>query len=213
MWTQSNHSHILIWRWIILIELIWWFQLLSRIKNMNIIINITKISLEESNVEKRSLRTKIEKYLHRVRIVEDSKTLKLLRQTIVLLTINSSSQTINNKDSKLYDILQRMQTIIEQLQKMRIRHRNQKVTRTLWDSSSNWSRCQNASKNASRNSSIRRRSNRSENSRSTSLTTKKERNWKKWSSKHHEKNARRKNSIYHSTRKRCAENTDEIDED
>ncbi len=55
--------------------------------------------------------------MHRVRIVENSKTLKLLRQTIVLLTINSSSQTINNKDSKLYDILQRMQTIIEQLQK------------------------------------------------------------------------------------------------
>ncbi len=86
-------------------------------KIMNITINITKTPLEESNVEKRSLRTKIEKYLHRVRIVEDSKTLKLLRQTIVLLTINSSSQTISNKDSKLYDILQRMQTIIEQLQK------------------------------------------------------------------------------------------------
>jgi hypothetical protein len=72
---------------------------------MNIIINITKISLEEFNVERRSLRTKIKKYLHRVKIVEDSKTLKLLRQTIVLLTIDSSSQTINHKDSKLYDIL------------------------------------------------------------------------------------------------------------
>jgi hypothetical protein len=55
--------------------------------------------------------------LHRVKIVENSKTLKLLLQTIVLLTIDLSSQTINNKDSKLYDILQRMQTIIEQLQK------------------------------------------------------------------------------------------------
>jgi hypothetical protein len=84
---------------------------------MNIIINITKISLEESNVKKQSLRTKIEKYLHWVKIVEDSKTLKLLRQTIVLLTIDSSSQTINNRDSELYDILQKMQTIIEQLQK------------------------------------------------------------------------------------------------
>ncbi len=84
---------------------------------MNIIINITKTFLEESNVEKRSLRTKIKKYLHRVKIVEDSKTLKLLRQTIVLLTIDSSSQTINNRNSKLYDILQKMQTIIEQLQK------------------------------------------------------------------------------------------------
>jgi hypothetical protein len=83
---------------------------------MNIIINITKVFLEEFNVEKRSLRTKIEKYLHRVRIVKNSKTLKLLRQTIVLLTIDSSSQTINNRDSKLYDILQRIQTIIEQLQ-------------------------------------------------------------------------------------------------
>ncbi len=84
---------------------------------MNIIINITKISLEEFNVEKRSLRTKIKKYLHRVKIVKNSKTLKLLRQTIVLLTIDSSSQTINNKNSKLYDILRKMQTIIEQLQK------------------------------------------------------------------------------------------------
>jgi hypothetical protein len=55
--------------------------------------------------------------LHRVKIVRNSKTLKLLRQTIVLLTIDSSSQTINNKNSKLYDILQKMQTIIEQLQK------------------------------------------------------------------------------------------------
>jgi hypothetical protein len=84
---------------------------------MNIIINITKTLFEESNVEKRSLRTKIKKNLHRVKIVENSKTLKLLRQTIVLLTIDSSSQTISNKDSNLYDILQRMQTIIEQLQK------------------------------------------------------------------------------------------------
>jgi hypothetical protein len=33
-----------------------------------------------------------------------------------LLTIDSSPQTINNKDSELYDILQRMQTVIEQLQ-------------------------------------------------------------------------------------------------
>jgi hypothetical protein len=80
---------------------------------MNIIINITKILLEESNIEKRSLRTKIEEYLHRVKIVKDSKTLKLLRQTIILLTINSSSQTINNRDLKIYDILQRMQTMIE----------------------------------------------------------------------------------------------------
>jgi predicted RNase H-related nuclease YkuK (DUF458 family) len=52
-----------------------------------------------------------------VRIVENSKTLKLLRQTIVLLTIDSSSQTISNKNSELYDILQRMQRIIKQLQK------------------------------------------------------------------------------------------------
>jgi hypothetical protein len=92
-------------------------------KNMNIIIIITKISFEEFNVKKRSLRTKIEKFLHRVKIVENSKTLKLLRQKIVSLTMDSSSQTINNKDSKLYDILQRMQTIIEQLQK-----RNENLT-------------------------------------------------------------------------------------
>jgi hypothetical protein len=84
---------------------------------MNIIIIITKISLEELNVERRLLRTKIKKDLHREKIVKDSKTLQLLRQTIVLLTINSSSQTINNKNSKLYNILQKKQTIIEQLQK------------------------------------------------------------------------------------------------
>jgi hypothetical protein len=77
-------------------------------KNMNIIIIIKKILLEKFNVKRRSLSTKIEKYLHRVKIVKNSKTLKLLRQTIVLLTIDSSSQMINNKDSKLYDILQRM---------------------------------------------------------------------------------------------------------
>jgi hypothetical protein len=56
---------------------------------------------------------------------------------------------------------------------MKIRHRNQKITRTLCDSSSNQSRCQSASRNASKNSSIRRRSNKSKNSRLTSLTTKK----------------------------------------
>jgi hypothetical protein len=41
--TCSDQSHILIWRWIILIELIWWFQSLSRnsiiIKACNFIIN------------------------------------------------------------------------------------------------------------------------------------------------------------------------------
>jgi hypothetical protein len=31
--------------------------------------------------------------------------------------------------------------------------------------------------------------------------------------RHHEKNARQKNSRHHSTRERCAENTDEVDED
>jgi hypothetical protein len=43
--TSSNHSHILIWRWIILIELIWWFQSLSKnsiiIKARNLIIKLT----------------------------------------------------------------------------------------------------------------------------------------------------------------------------
>ncbi len=84
---------------------------------MNIIIIITKTFSKELIVERRTLRTKIEKYLHRVKIVKNSKTLQLLRQTIVLLTIDSSSQTISNRDSELYDILQRMQTIIEQLQR------------------------------------------------------------------------------------------------
>jgi hypothetical protein len=46
----------------------------------------------------------------------ERKALKLLRQTVVLLTIGPPSQTINNRDSELYGILQKMQTIIEQLQ-------------------------------------------------------------------------------------------------
>jgi uncharacterized membrane protein len=163
---------------------------------MNIII-ITKTLLEKSNVERRSLRTKIKKYLHQMKIVEDSKTLKLLRQTIVLLTINSSSQMINNRDSKLYDILQRMQTIIKQLQKkIKIRHQNQRTTRTLRNLSSNRTRCQSASKNALRNFSIRKRSNKSKNSRSISSTTKKKKIGKSNYQKHHKKNARRESSRY-----------------
>jgi hypothetical protein len=43
--TCSDHSHMLIWRWIILIELIWWLQSLSRnsiiIKARNLIIKLT----------------------------------------------------------------------------------------------------------------------------------------------------------------------------
>jgi hypothetical protein len=43
--TCSDHSHILIWRWITLIELIWWLQSLSRIsiiiKTRNFIIRLT----------------------------------------------------------------------------------------------------------------------------------------------------------------------------
>jgi hypothetical protein len=43
--TSLNHSHILIWQWIILIELIWWLQSLSRnsiiIKTRNLIIKLT----------------------------------------------------------------------------------------------------------------------------------------------------------------------------
>jgi hypothetical protein len=43
--TCSDYSHILIWRWIILIELIWWLQSLSKnsiiIKTRNLIIRLT----------------------------------------------------------------------------------------------------------------------------------------------------------------------------
>jgi hypothetical protein len=43
--TYSDHSYISIWRWIILIELIWWLQSLSRnsiiIKARNFIIKLT----------------------------------------------------------------------------------------------------------------------------------------------------------------------------
>jgi hypothetical protein len=147
---------------------------------MNIIIIITKTLFEKFNVKRRSLRTKIKKYLHWLKIVENSRTLKLLRQTIVLLTIDSSSQTINNKDSKLYDILWKMQTIIEQLQK-----RNENSI----SKSKNYinvvkfvveliAMSKNVEK-ASKNSLIRRGLNKSKNSRLISLTTKKK-SWKKW---------------------------------
>jgi adenylate kinase family enzyme len=144
--------------------------------NMNIII-ITKISLSEFNVERRSLRTKIKKYLHQVKIVENWKTLKLLRHTIVLLTIDSSSQTINNKDSKFMKFFKEYKRSSSNYKKkMRLRFRNRRVTQTLWNASLNRSRCQNVSKNASRSSLIRKRLNKSKNSRSISSTTKKKRN-------------------------------------
>jgi hypothetical protein len=85
---------------------------------MNIIIIIITILSKDQNA-KRELRTKIEKYLHRMSIVEDSKTLALLRNTIALLdearTTTTNSLIVN--DSTLHSILQSMQTTIEQLQR------------------------------------------------------------------------------------------------
>ncbi len=73
---------------------------------MNIIIIIITISLRGQNA-KRELRTKIEEYLHRVSIVENSKTLALLRNTIALLhearTTTTNSFIVN--DSTLHSIL------------------------------------------------------------------------------------------------------------
>jgi hypothetical protein len=72
---------------------------------MNIIIIIT-VSLRGQNA-KRELRTRIEKYLHRVNIVENSKTLALLRNTIALLdeTRTTTTNSLIVNDSTLHSIL------------------------------------------------------------------------------------------------------------
>ncbi len=98
---------------------------------MNIIIIIITISLKDQNA-KRELRTKIKKYLHRVNIVEDSKTLALLRNTIALL--DEARTTINSlivNDSTLYNILQNMQTTIKQLQRNDSRFKSKNYTKIL----------------------------------------------------------------------------------
>jgi hypothetical protein len=98
---------------------------------MNIIIIIITISLKNQNAE-RELRTKIKKYLHRVNIVENSKTLALLRNTIALLdkTRTTSNLLIVN-DLTLHSILQSMQTTIEQLQKNNSRFKSKNYTKIL----------------------------------------------------------------------------------
>jgi hypothetical protein len=99
---------------------------------MNIIIIIITISLRNQNAKK-ELRTKIKKYLHRVKIVENSKTLALLRNTIALLdqarTTTTNSLIVN--DSTLHDILRSMQTTIEQLQRNDSRFKSKSYTKIL----------------------------------------------------------------------------------
>jgi hypothetical protein len=99
---------------------------------MNTTTTITTTPLRGQNAE-RELRTKIKKYLHRVSIVEDSKTLALLRSTIALLdqarTTTTNSLIVN--DSTLHSILQSMQTTIEQLQKNDSRFKSKSYTKTL----------------------------------------------------------------------------------
>ncbi len=90
------------------------------------------ISLRNQNAKK-ELRTKIKKYLHRVNIVEDSKTFSLLRNTIALLdearTTTTNSFIVN--DSTLHSILQSMQTTIEQLQRNDSRFKSKNYTKFL----------------------------------------------------------------------------------
>ncbi len=99
---------------------------------MNTITIITTAPPGGQNAKK-ELRTKIEKYLHRVNIVEDSKTLALLRNTIALLdearTTTTNSLIVN--DSTLHSILQNMQTTIEQLQKNDSRFKSKNYTKIL----------------------------------------------------------------------------------
>jgi hypothetical protein len=94
---------------------------------------ITTTAPQGGQNAERELRTKIEKYLHRVSIVEDSKTLALLRNTIALLdearTTTTNSLIVN--DSTLHSILQSMQTTIEQLQRNDSRSKSKNYTKTL----------------------------------------------------------------------------------
>jgi vacuolar-type H+-ATPase subunit I/STV1 len=79
------------------------------------------------------LKTKIEKYLHRVSIVEDSKTLALLRSTIAWLdqARTTTTNSLIDNDSTLHSILQSMQTTIEQLQRNDSRFKSKSYTKTL----------------------------------------------------------------------------------
>jgi hypothetical protein len=99
---------------------------------MNITIIIITVSLRGQNAE-RELKTKIDEYLHRVSIVENSKTLALLRNTIALFdqarTTTTNSLIVN--DSTLHSILQSMQTAIEQLQKNDSRLKSKSYTKIL----------------------------------------------------------------------------------
>ncbi len=99
---------------------------------INIIIIIITIFSRSKNA-KRALRTKIEKYLHRVSIVENSKTLALLHSIIALLdkaqTTTTNSLIVN--DSTLHSILQSMQTTIKQLQRNDSRFRSKSYTKIL----------------------------------------------------------------------------------
>ncbi len=79
------------------------------------------------------MRTKIKEYLHRVNIVENSKTLALLRNTIALL--DEARTTTTNwlivNDLTLHSILQSMQTTIEQLQRNDSQFKSKNYTITL----------------------------------------------------------------------------------
>jgi hypothetical protein len=105
---------------------------LNNNQEMNIIIIIITVSLRDQNA-KRELRTKIMKYLHRVNIVENSKTFALLHNTIALLdetrTITTNSFIVN--DSTLHSIFQSMQTTIEQLQKNDSQFKSKNYTKIL----------------------------------------------------------------------------------
>ena len=97
---------------------------------MNIIITITTVALRGQNAE-RELKTTIEKYLHRMNIVDDSKTLALLRRTVTMLKKILATKTLIVDDSTLHKILQRMQSTIEQLQKKNDRFKIKNYTKIL----------------------------------------------------------------------------------
>jgi hypothetical protein len=115
----------------------------------------------------------------------------------------------------LYDILQRMQTIIEQLQKKKwefdieikelherceIRRRIDRDVKTRRKTRREILQFEDDQTDQKIHDQHRQRRRKKEVERSDHQ-------------KHHEKNARRRSSKYHSTRERGAENTDEVDED
>jgi hypothetical protein len=103
-----------------------------------IIIITLETLLKRRKSKKRTLRSKIEKYLKRIKIVNNSNALVLLHQTIELLSQQNQKRTLEIKeirDSKLKNILQDMQTVIEKLQKSKSKEKSYAIAARVSDES------------------------------------------------------------------------------